>query len=659
MAAQFHFSPRPNRAHEIQWRAFDAQAFEDAGQENKLILLSISAVWCHWCHVMDETTYSDAEVIDLINSSFIPIRVDTDKRPDINSRYNMGGWPTTAILTPDGRMLTGGTYIPASRMKRLLRDAAAAVSRGAVEMRSRPLVDDDYDGESEDEPEENPALADEPQIRVDDSDLWDIYEWIRDDLINDYDEDYGGFGAQPKFPMAEALRFAIHDHVLTGNPTMETIAVHTLRSMIRGGIYDQVEGGFFRYSTTRDWGIPHFEKMLEDNSQLLDVLVDAYKATRDETLLRAALDVLRYLEVRLYQQDPPAFSGSQDADEAYYSMDASGRRTLTPPYIDRNIYCAWNALAVQAILNLWTVTAEESQRVLALSVAETLKSRLFDPDEGVYHYLDSETRQPTLPGILDDQLRFAEMSLRIYSMTGISNWRTVAGSLVDRTIRLYRGKRGMLSDALTDRRLPGQLSRRLYDFNENARAASLLAWASVILDRRDLRDAGLRIVQALKPSATSHGPFAAGFAHAVADLLRPWARVTVAGELAPLDGKSTTDFLRILHSEVRPQLAVVPLDVTADRPEIERTGLPTDQLPVALACAGRKCLQPQFDANSVLRILDEIHENRGGSGRHQKEDDEKRRQEVSNLDLGHAEQVDAYAKHQQPSDTLHDMDNRC
>jgi len=659
MAAQFHFSPRPNRAHEIRWRAFEPQAFEEAVRQHKLILLSISAVWCHWCHVMDETTYSDQEIIDLINSSFVPIRVDTDQRPDVNSRYNMGGWPTTAFLTPDGKILTGGTYIPASRMKRLLRDAAAAVSRGAVEMSTRPLVDDEPDDESEDGPEESPALADEPQVRVDDSDLWDTYEWIRDDLINDYDADFGGFGAQPKFPMAEALRFAIHDHVLTGNPVMETIATHTLRSMIRGGIYDQVEGGFFRYSTTRDWGIPHFEKMLEDNSQLLDVLVDAYKVTRDETFLRTALDILRYLEVRLFQQDPPAFSGSQDADEAYYSMDASGRRTLTPPYIDRNIYCTWNALAVQAILNLWTVTAEESQRALAMSVAETLKSRLYDPDEGVYHYLDSETREPALPGMLDDQLRFAEMSLRVYSMTGMTSWRTLAGQLIDRTLGLYRGKRGLLSDVLTDRSLPGQLSHRLYDFSENARAASLLAWASVILDRDDLRDAGLRIARALKPRAASHGPFAAGFALAVADLLRAWTRVTGVGELAPLDGKSMTEFLRVLHSDVRPQLAVMPLDVTTDRQEIERIGLPTDQLPVAMACAGRRCFQPQFDAHSVLGMLDQMKEGRSGPNRHQKEYNEKRRQEVSDLDLGHTEKVDTYAEHQQSSDALHDMDNRC
>lgn len=128
MPTRFRFSPRPNQAHEIHWRDFDDEAFKAAREQNRLVLLSISAVWCHWCHVMDETTYSDREVIDTINSSFIPIRVDTDQRPDVDARYNMGGWPTTALLTPDGNILTGGTYIPAPRMKRLLREALSAVS---------------------------------------------------------------------------------------------------------------------------------------------------------------------------------------------------------------------------------------------------------------------------------------------------------------------------------------------------------------------------------------------------------------------------------------------------------------------------------------------------------------------------------------------------
>ena len=115
-ATEFHFSPRPNRASEINWRPWSKEAFDEARTVGRPILLSISAVWCHWCHVMDETTYSHPSVIDIINRDYVPVRVDNDVRPDINQRYNMGGWPTTAFLTASGDILTGGTYLPPDQM---------------------------------------------------------------------------------------------------------------------------------------------------------------------------------------------------------------------------------------------------------------------------------------------------------------------------------------------------------------------------------------------------------------------------------------------------------------------------------------------------------------------------------------------------------------
>src|SRR2546429_1567181 len=118
--SKFLFSPRPNRADEIRWREWGEDAFREAKETGKPVLLSLSAVWCHWCHVMDETSYSDEGVISFINEHFIPVRVDNDQRPDVNARYNMGGWPTTAFLTPDGEILAGATYVPPDQMKDLL-----------------------------------------------------------------------------------------------------------------------------------------------------------------------------------------------------------------------------------------------------------------------------------------------------------------------------------------------------------------------------------------------------------------------------------------------------------------------------------------------------------------------------------------------------------
>ncbi len=120
VASDFRFSPRPNKASLIHWRDWDKKTFEEAKTKDKLILLSLSAVWCHWCHVMDETTYSDMEIINFINQNFIPVRVDSDRRPDIDSLYNQGGWPSTVILTQEGEILMGGTYIPPKGMMQML-----------------------------------------------------------------------------------------------------------------------------------------------------------------------------------------------------------------------------------------------------------------------------------------------------------------------------------------------------------------------------------------------------------------------------------------------------------------------------------------------------------------------------------------------------------
>ena len=137
--SEFHFSPRPNHANEINWRTWSEGAFEEAGKLDRPILLSISAVWCHWCHVMDETTYSNRGVIDLINGEYVPIRVDNDLRPDINQRYNMGGWPTTAFLTSSGEILTGATYLPPDQMADALAKVASYYRTHQPEIANRVL----------------------------------------------------------------------------------------------------------------------------------------------------------------------------------------------------------------------------------------------------------------------------------------------------------------------------------------------------------------------------------------------------------------------------------------------------------------------------------------------------------------------------------------
>src|SRR3989442_4135358 len=283
--AKFHFSPRPNRAGEIQWRQWGDEAFRESQLTGKPILLSLSAVWCHWCHVMDETSYSDDGVIAYINEHFIPVRVDNDQRPDVNARYNMGGWPTTAFLTPAGDILAGATYIPPEQMKEALprvftywvsnRDE---VSQKAIETRERRSAQ---------------ASGRKGELSP------QVFEDVLRRVAESYDPLYGGFGEAPKFPHTDAIDLLLYAYRRDRDPDLLHIARKTLEFMSRGEVYDHEWGGFFRYATRRDWSEPHYEKMLEDNAGLLKNVLALYRATRDAAHAQIANRTIEYMERKL------------------------------------------------------------------------------------------------------------------------------------------------------------------------------------------------------------------------------------------------------------------------------------------------------------------------------------------------------------------------
>src|SRR5580698_2070821 len=201
--SDFRFSPRPNRANEIAWMPWGEEAFARAASEDKPILLAISAVWCHWCHVMDETSYSDPEVIRAINKGFVPVRVDNDRRPDVNARYNMGGWPTTAFLAPDGTTITGATYMPATQMQRALAEVSGfyADHKDEIAERAREISG------------RRVAYAPAGRDELGESMVAQVVEGIAEA----YDPQYGGFGEAPKFPQPEVLDFLLSLWCLYGD----------------------------------------------------------------------------------------------------------------------------------------------------------------------------------------------------------------------------------------------------------------------------------------------------------------------------------------------------------------------------------------------------------------------------------------------------------
>ena len=306
----------------IPWREWGDDAFAEARAQDKPVLLDIGAVWCHWCHVMDTGipgdpdhtgTYSNPEVQKRILDGFIPIKVDNDRRPDINARYNMGGWPTTAFLTPDGDTLYGETYVPPPRMVALLdyiadlyRNSKESILEQAAQMRAQRA--------------ESEALTA--------SDLNpDTTATVIAAIKRNFDFAYGGFGSQPKFPHPDALRLTLEEYARTQDPELRVIAEKTLHGMADGGMYDQFAGGFFRYSTTRDWSIPHFEKMLEDNAKLTSVYALASQVLDDPYYMEVVKTAHKWLLTDMRDPETGAFAGSQDADkeEAYYGQPLSVR----------------------------------------------------------------------------------------------------------------------------------------------------------------------------------------------------------------------------------------------------------------------------------------------------------------------------------------------
>jgi uncharacterized protein YyaL (SSP411 family) len=362
--SEFHFSPRANRAAEIEWRPWSEKAFEEARRLNRPILLSISAVWCHWCHVMDETTYSHAGVIDLINREYLPIRVDNDVRPDINQRYNMGGWPTTAFLTSSGDILTGGTYMPPDQMADSLSRVASYYRTHQPEIASRVL-------EARKRAGSGAAMS-----------AGQLDEGMVDSILgavkNAYDPEYGGFGVAPKFPQTDALLLLLELAQVRSDPELRQMAVHTLERMAAGGTYDHVEGGFFRYSTTQDWSVPHFEKMLEDHAGLVGAVA---LAGMDDVLDSTT----RYLDTVLRDQKTGLYAGSQDADEHYYSLDSDERGPGNAPYVDRRVYTSWNAALGVTYLDASVRCDRPELHERAARLLERLFRDRYKTGEGLIH----------------------------------------------------------------------------------------------------------------------------------------------------------------------------------------------------------------------------------------------------------------------------------
>ncbi len=314
----------------VQWQQWGEEAFARAAAEDKPVLLDIGAVWCHWCHVMDRESYENAETAALINEHFIAVKVDRDERPDVDTRYQasvsaisgQGGWPLTAFLTPEGRPYFGGTYFPPDErygrpsFRRVLMTMAASFyqQRGDVEESASSVMEaieynETFTGGLANLAEAGASLA--------------LLDKLVTATLKQFDPANGGFGAQPKFPHPAAIDMLLDAAPRPGpNATAaQEATLTTLKKMARGGICDQLAGGFHRYSTDERWIVPHFEKMAYDNSELLRSYLHAFQTFADPECAEIALGVVRWMDEWLSDREGGGFYSSQDAD---LSLDDDG-----------------------------------------------------------------------------------------------------------------------------------------------------------------------------------------------------------------------------------------------------------------------------------------------------------------------------------------------
>ena len=488
---------------------------------------------------MADDAYTDPDVAQFLNERFIAVRVDTDHRPDVNARYNVGGWPTTSFLTPHGGFIAGATYLPADQLLAMLDE----VSRAYAERKPELYQQGNDILSQRREHAARVAAGREPDAAVVDA--------ITRRVAGTYDPAHGGFGVEPKFPAAPMLRLLLHRYRTTAEPFFRVMLEKSLDALVGGGLRDPVEGGFFRFTMATDWTQPQYEKMAEDNIALAAILMNAGTVLNRPDYLAHAGATVDYILATLYDPDAPAIRGSQGAHSDYFGQPARLRATRAAPDVDPHAYAS---LTAQAVSLLFSAAWQLGRPELSAPAARMLDGLVETAATGHLPHLDPQLDHPNIThpdithpdgsqpdadgaeaadgDLLVDWAYFLLAALDGHDAvpTASERYREAAQSAAQVLLaRFLDGPRGGFFDIADTADRPGYLRAREKPLAENVAAINgLLRLSHATFDDR-YRQSAHHALSAYVEANRDYGELAADYAVAVDRYLHPVVEVTVEG----------------------------------------------------------------------------------------------------------------------------------
>ncbi|MFC6955502.1 DUF255 domain-containing protein [Halorubellus litoreus] len=476
-------------ATKVEWREWGEEAFAVADRAGKPVLLSLSATWCAHCHEMDRETYDEPRIAANVNDGFVPVRVDADRHPRVRERYNMGGFPSTVFLAPDGSVLSGAGYLGPDGFRQVLTSVRKAWNAKGEAAGTVPRA-------------LREGLPPAGELTS------DVEKQMLGQLVDSFDDEHGGWSDNAKFPLPRTVEFALK--------RQRDQAVRTLDA-VDANLRDDYDGGFYRFAENANWSNVHHEKLLDSNAALIRAFANAYLYTGTESYREAASAGADYLASTLWTGE--AFAGSQAADESYYVQSASGREDDDAPSVDPTVFADRNALAADALLAFAAYTDDEQARSYATRALDFVREELVSEDGVVTHYVAQGDGQATADGgpsagergevgVLADQARVLSALLRARQVTGadvVDEARRVADWTIDELGDDDAFRDGPTSGA-------GLLDESLYPLDGNVEFADALLDLAVVTGEDEYRAVGRRALEAFGGAADRFGVRVAAYA---------------------------------------------------------------------------------------------------------------------------------------------------